>query len=498
MASGGGEHSEVSFIGIDIGTSSVKAVLAGEDQAILAEADVPLATDRPQPGWSEQAPDDWWRAVVAALGRIQDLQPAPYAATRAVGLSGQMHGAVLLDAGDRPIRPAILWNDSRSHAECQDLMRAVPDLDVRAGVPAMPGLTAPKLLWLERHEPENFRRIARVMLPKDFVRLKLTGEHATDMSDAAGTLWLDEARRDWYPAAVAASGLALAALPRLVEGIEPTGRLRPEVAAQLGLSDRVVVAGGAGDAAAGAVGIGAIAEGDAFLSLGTSAQYLVVRESYRPCRQGVVHAFAHAVPQRWFQMAALLSGASCLKWFAGAVGSADIDGLLARVAARGKDPSPVLFLPYLAGERTPHDDPFARGVFFGLAPDTTTEDLARSVLEGVAFSLVDGRDAIAAAAPVPSRLAAIGGGSRSRLWIEIIASALGQPISVHDSSRMGPAFGAARLARLAATGGDVAAACPRPRATATIEPDAGLAARYADLLPRFRSLYAALRPLFRP
>lgn len=486
-------------LGIDIGTSAVKAILVDDAETVLAEAEVPLEVSRPQPGWSEQDPDDWWRAVKRAFSQVRGEAPQAFGAIDAIGLSGQMHAALGLDADGAPVGPAMLWNDGRATAECTELNETVADLGLKAGVPAMPGFTVPKLLWLARHDPERFARIRTIVLAKDYVRMKLTGEIATDMSDAAGALLLDEARRAYFPALVEACGLDLDQLPPLKEGSTAAGGLRRGVATAHGLTQGIVVATGGGDAAVGAVGIGAVGDGDAFLSLGTSAQYFVTTAAYRPYPQALVHAFAHAVPERWFQMAAMLNGASALGWLAGVVGRGDdIPGLLAAAEARGRRPSPVTFLPYLTGERTPHDNADARGVFFGLGSDTDTADLVGAVLEGVAFSLVDAQDAVAAAGTIPARLAAIGGGARSRLWLEIIASALGRPIDIQAGAAKGPAFGAARLARIARDGGTVAESCPAPAIAATIEPDPVRAAAYAERLPLYRALYRNLKPLFPP
>ncbi|BCP52718.1 xylulokinase [Kaistia sp. 32K] len=486
----------MTYIGIDIGTSAVKALLVDENQAVLAETDVPLPISRPHPLWSEQDPEDWWRATESALAALRAKAPAAFEATVGIGLSGQMHGAVLLDQAGRVLRPAILWNDGRSHAECAQLEHRLPDLGRIAGVPAMPGFTAPKLLWVARHEPEIFASIAHVLLPKDYVRFRLTGTYVSEMSDAAGTLWLDEAERRWSPEVMSATGLDPAVMPRLVEGSDVSGAVAASVAAALGLKPGVIVAGGAGDAAAGGVGIGAIDEGDAFISLGTSGQYFVVNETYRPHPAAYVHAFAHALPGRWFQMAAMLNGASALAWAAQLVGEADIGKLLARVEAEPVRNSDLLFLPYLAGERTPHNDPYARGVFFGLTPATQTTDLVRAVLEGVAFSFADAQAALAAAGTRPTRMAVIGGGARSPLWIKMFADVLGVQIVLNEGGAKGPAFGAARLAILAATGGQPARICTAPPIRATIDPDPAETARYAEKIERFRRLYTVLKPEF--
>ncbi len=481
-----------------MGTSAVKALLADERQRVVAEATQQLQISRPQPLWSEQDPEDWWSAVVRAVLSLRQAAPSSFAAVRAVGLSGQMHGAVLLGGDGSVLRPAILWNDGRSHEQCLRLEQSVPRLGIIAGVPAMAGFTAPKLLWIAQHQPEIFSRIGTVVLPKDYVRFRLTGERVTDLSDAAGTLWLDEAARSWSAEILEAGGMSEAQMPRLVEGSQPSGVLRPEIAREWGLPGNVVVAGGAGDAAAGAVGIGAVSDGDAFVSLGTSGQYFVSTAAYRPFPQAFIHAFCHAVPERWYQMAAMLNGASCLAWAAKLLGSDDIGALLARVEASYRGAGSVIFLPYLTGERTPHNDPYARGVFFGLDAETSAGALIQSVLEGVALSLAEAQDCLAAAGTVVQRVAAIGGGSRSRPWMRILASALDRPVVLYREGAKGPAFGAARLARLAVTGEPVSEVCTVPAVSEVIEPEPALVDAYRSTGEKFRRLYRALKPEFRP
>lgn len=324
------------FLGIDIGTSAIKAVVVDEHQAIVAQASAPVSTQQPRPGWSEQSPEDWWRATERAVAQVRSASPAAFADVGAIGRSGQMHGLVALDAANEVIRPAILWNDGRAVEECATLTATVPRLAEIAGVVAMPGFTAPKLLWMRAHEPEEFGRIRHIVLAKDTVRLRLTGEIVTDMADAAGTLLLDERSRDWSEPILAAVGLSREQAPRLLEGNAPSGMLRREIASAWGLPHPVVVAAGGGDSAAGAIGIGAFAEGDSFISLGTSAQIFVARDRYAPKPATLIHAFAHALPGRWFEQAALLNGASCLEWVARLIGEADVTLLLARVEARFK------------------------------------------------------------------------------------------------------------------------------------------------------------------
>lgn len=482
-------------LGIDVGTSAVKALLA-EDGIVVAEAEVAIRTERPRAGWSEQDPDGWWDAVVASLGRLRADAPKAYASTAGIGLSGQMHGVVLAGADDRPLAPTIIWNDGRAEGAAHRLNALLPDLGRIAGVPAMAGLAAAKLLWIKENQPDLLARTRRLVPVKDWIRLKLCGEHATDMCEAAGTLLLDEARRDWWRPVVEATGLDPAVLPRLVEGPDPAGLLRADMAADLGLPVGCVVAGGAGDAAAGAIGIGAVADGDAFISLGTSSQLFVTGNAYRPHPEALVHAFAHGLPDRWFQMGAMLNGGSPMAWLAGVLGR-DIQGLFAAVGEGEKPVSPVTALPYLTGERTPHDDPYARGVLFGMDGGTTAIDIAQAVMEATAFTLVDADDALAVAGARPGALALVGGGSRSPLWVEIIASALDRPIALYRGGAKGPAFGAARLARMAVTGEDAAAVCVRPEVERVVEPNPMRRDALRDRLPLWRDLYTTLKPLFR-
>ena len=483
------------YLGIDVGTSAVKALIVDERQSTLAEADVPLQVSRPHNLWSEQDPESWWQAVQSAVEGLRARAPAALADVRGIGLSGQMHGAVLLDEAGRPLRPAILWNDGRSFREAEELGARHPDLSRAMGVIPMPGFTAPKLVWLARHEPDAFRAVRKVILPKDYIRLKLTGAYVTDMSDAAGTWWLDEASRSWSDEALAATGLGREQMPDLVEGSQASGALRPEIARLWGLRDNVVVAGGAGDAASGAVGLGAIEDGAAFISLGTSGQLFVTTRDFSPAPEAIVHSFCHAVPGRWFQMAAMLNGASCLAWAAGVL-KADIAELLRQTEAAYRNPSQVLFLPYLAGERTPHNDPYARGVFFGLSPETRQTDVVQAVLEGVAFSFADAKQCLEQAGTPLTQAAMIGGGSRSAFWTRIFASVLDVPLVRFAGSDKGPAFGAARLARLAATGEAPEAVCTAPSVLETIEPDPRLVELYRPRVEAFRGLYRALKPEF--
>ena len=479
------------FLGVDVGTSGVKAAIVDEGGAVLAQHSAPLALSHPRSLWSEQDPGDWWAATQAA---IVGLDVGMRASVRGIGLAGQMHGATLLGADDRPLRPAILWNDGRSFAECKALEAAEPCSRKITGNIAMPGFTAPKVAWVRRHEPDVFAAIHKVLLPKDYVRLCMTGDYASDMSDSAGTLWLDVGAREWSGAMLAATGLSRAQMPHLFEGSQATGVLRADVASRWGMG-RVPVAAGGGDNAAGAVGVGVIDEGDALLSLGTSGVLFVATRDFRPNPARAMHAFCHAVPDTWHQMAVHLSAASCIDWvarLAGLAGPADVFALAeaARVAA-----GPELFLPYLSGERTPHNDPHVRGAFLSLGSETDPGRLAAAVLEGVAFAHADGLAALREAGTELSSLSVIGGGARSRYWGAVLAAALETPLVYLEGGEIGPALGAARLAQMAVTGASPAEACRRPPVRHVVEPDPVLTERLAPKLARFRAAYPLIRQI---
>jgi len=480
------------YLGIDVGTSAVKAAVVDDSGRLLEQASTPLAISRPQPAWSEQDPDDWWSATDGAVRALpRDLR----AAVRAIGLSGQMHGATLLGRDRRPLRPAILWNDGRSARQCAELERAVPELSRISGNRAMPGFTAPKLLWVRANEPRIFDRVATVLLPKDFVRLRMTGESASDVSDSAGTLWLDVANRRWSPVLLSACGLEESQMPALFEGTGISGMLRPDVAAAWGMA-RVPVAAGGGDNAAGAVGVGVVRSGDALLSLGTSGVLFVADDGYHPNPAGGVHTFCHAVPARWHRMSVILSAASCLEWAARLCGLPDAAALVDLAERRNRPATGELFLPYLSGERTPHNDPHARGVLFGLTHETDAAAIGQAVLEGVAFAFRDGMDALRASGTPIGSMTVIGGGARSAYWGRILSSVLGRTLQYRDGGTVGPAFGAARLARMALTGAAVEDVCTPPAITHVAEPDERLAEELTVRIGRYRSLYRSLKTHF--
>ncbi len=481
-------------LGIDIGTSEVKVALVDDAQRVVGQASAAVPISRPHPLWSEQNPDDWWTATQAALANLRGKHPKEYAAVQGIGLSGHMHGATLLDAQDRVLRPAILWNDGRSHAQCAELERRAPDSRTITGNIAMPGFTAPKLIWVEEHEPDIFRKVARVLLPKDYVRLRLTGEAVSDMSDSAGTLWLDVAARAWSDTMLAATHLDRSHMPRLVEGSAASGQLRADVAAQLGLQVGVVVAGGAGDNAASAAGLGVTAPGTAFLSLGTSGVYFVANAAYSPNPAGAVHAFCHAFPGTWHQMSVMLSAASCMGWLKRLTHADSEAQLVSETEALPEGSATPLFLPYLSGERTPHNDPYASGAFFGLTHEHTRGHLAYSVLEGVAFSFLDGQNALLEGGAQIDNVTLVGGGSRSAAWAQLLADTLGRTLDRRSGGDVGAALGAARLGRLARTGEAVADVCIAPPLLDSFAPVAARTAMLAERHAQYRRLYSVLKP----
>jgi xylulokinase len=479
------------YLGIDIGTSSIKALLIDGDQAVCGSASAPLTVSRPRHGWSEQDPADWIAAAVQALDALKRDHAAALSAVRGIGLSGQMHGATLLGDRDEVLRPCILWNDTRAHEEAAAL-DADPRFRQVTGNIVFPGFTAPKLVWVRKHEPSVFAAVRRVLLPKDFLRLWLTGEHVSDMSDASGTSWLDVSARRWSAELLAATDLSEDKMPRLVEGTDPSGVLRADLAARWGLGSGVVVAGGAGDNAATACGLGVTQPGHAFVSLGTSGVLFAANASYMPNPQSAVHTFCHALPDAWHQMGVILSATDSLNWLSGISGKSahELDAL---VGGRLKAPSGVTFLPYISGERTPHNDADIRGVFSGLSRETELAGLAQGVMEGVAFAFRDCLEALKAAGTQPTRALAAGGGSRSRYWLEAIATALQMPVDIPTEGDFGAAFGAARLGLIASEKADPLAVCAPPAVAETIDPDRALESAYADAYRRYRALYPAVK-----
>jgi xylulokinase len=468
--------------GLDVGTSGVKGLALDTDSgAVVASASSEYAFSTPRPGWAEQDPALWWEAaqdVLTVLGKVAGI-----------GLSGQMHGLVALDASDRVLRPALLWNDQRTAAEASEIEERLGGLDgllAAVGNRALTGFTAPKLLWMARHEPELYARVARVMLPKDYVRLRLCGEFATDVTDASGTLWFDPAARAWSDRVLDALEVDRAWLPRVDESAVVSGTT----------ADGVPVAAGAGDQGAGAVGVGATAPGPVSVVLGTSGVVLSALRSYAYDAGGRLQASAHAVPERWFAMGVILSAAGSLSWLREAVGGAPFGELLEEASRWPAGVEGLTFLPYLSGERTPHADPEARGAFVGLGVRHDRGALVRAVLEGVAFGLRDALDLLEElGGGGDQRVGRVsGGGARSGLWLSVVASALGLPLE-RVAVDEGAAFGAALLGGVAAGAwrdvDEAVTACVRVRET--VDPVEEWAAPYAEARERYRELYPALK-----
>jgi xylulokinase len=487
-------------IGIDVSTTATKAILIDVAGAVRGVAVSSYEYQTPRPLWTEQDPALWWTATIEAMRNLIAETGIDPADVDAVGLTGQMHGSVLLDSGGDVVRPAILWNDQRTAEECDEIRRRVgPERLIEiTGNDALTGFTAPKLLWVARHEPENWARVRHVLLPKDYVRFRLTGDYAVDVAGGSGTILFDLARRTWSPEVLAALDINPDLLPPTFEGPAITGTLSPEAAQAIGLPVGTPVVGGGGDQSANAVGVGAVTTGVVALSLGTSGVVFATTEGPAVEAQGRVHAFCHAVPHRWHMMGVMLSAAGSLRWLRDAiVPGRSFDELVEGAAEVPAGSDGLYFLPYLTGERTPHPDPLARGAFVGLTVRHDLRHMTRAVLEGVAFGLKDGLDLMTGAGlPAPAQIRASGGGTRSALWRQILADVLRAEI-VSVATEEGAAYGAGLLAGVGSGWFDsVEAACTqvvevRPSASRSAETDA-----YADRHRLYRDLYPALSPTF--
>lgn len=478
------------YLGIDIGTSSIKVILLDADQHQHAVISKPLTVSRPAPGWSEQAPTAWWQEVDAAVTEMAGQQPEKISALRAIGLSGQMHGLVALDGRDQPLRDAILWNDTRSSAEAAELQENHREFARIGGNLVMAGFTAPKAVWMARHEPELFAKIETLLLPKDYIRLCLTGEKISDMSDASGTLWLDIGQRCWSEKLLDICGLRLDHMPKLVEGSEASAMLKPELARKWGIAGPVIVAGGAGDNAAAAIGLGLTAADEGFVSLGTSGVVFTVTKGFAERADKAVHAFCHALPNSWHQMGVILSASDSLSWLSDITGQ-PVPDLLAQMKPEDSAKCWPLFHPYLSGERTPHNNPEARGGFFGLSRRDDAGDLTRAVLQGVAFAMADAMAVLETSKTSARQLVATGGGANNMYWLTLIASLTDCSIAVPEHTDIGAAMGAARLAMLA-DGQPLAAVCTPPALSHIVRPDAELASTLQPAYRLSQSLYAHL------
>lgn len=485
------------YAGIDLGTSSIKVALMGADGNIVDSASAPVSVSSPKPLWNEQDPDSWWAATDKAMLELRK-KGHDMSSIKGIGLSGQMHGATLVDKEGKVLRPCILWCDGRCAAECAELERVVPDARRITGNLIMPGFTAGKLLWVKKHEPAVFAKVAKVLLPKDYVRFLLTGDYASDISDSSGTMWLNTKTRKWDESMIQATGLTLEHMPKLYEGSEVTGYVKDDVAARWGLRTKVPVVGGGGDNEAGAVGCSLYKPGAAMISLGTSGVYFKVSDGFSANTQEAVHSFCHALPNTWHLMSVMLSCSVCLDWGANLTGCKNVPEFLREAEkAREFDERPVYFLPYLAGERTPHNNANAKGAFFGFTSHHGKAELARAILEGVSFAMAQGMDAVHRCSGKPTSISMIGGGSRSRLWRQMLADVSGYQMDYCTGADVGPALGACRLAQIGVEKKPLEQLLPALTVQETHRPNKELHEKYKARRAVFESLYKSLYPLMK-
>ena len=483
------------YVGIDLGTSAVKLLLMdgeGKIQKIVSR-EYPLYF--PHPGWSEQKPEDWYEQVMDGMKEL--IAEADKSKVAGISFGGQMHGLVILDKEDQVIRPAILWNDGRTYEECDYLNNVIgkEKLSEYTANISFTGFTAPKILWVKNKEPENFKKIVKIMLPKDYIAYKLTGVNCTDVSDASGMLLMDVKNRRWSKEMCEICGISEEMLPKLYESYECVGTVKPEIARELGIPETVKVAAGAGDNAAAAVGTGTVGDGMCNISLGTSGTIFISSEKFGVDKNNALHAFAHA-DGHYHLMGCMLSAASCNKWWMDEIiGTSDYGAEQKKIGVLGENH--VYFLPYLMGERSPHNNPNARGTFIGMTMDTTRADMTQAVLEGVAFALRDSFEVAKSLGIKIERTKICGGGAKSPLWKKMIANILNLKVDVIESEE-GPALGGAMLAAVACGEFESveAAAAKIVKIIDTVEPDEKLVARYEERYQQFREIYPACKPVF--
>lgn len=481
------------FLGLDLGTSGLKALLVDQGGAIIGSATADYDVSHPHQGWSEQKPADWAEACHSVMRSLVAQFPDQMGLLQAIGTSGQMHGATLLGRDGSVLRPCILWNDVRSHKEAAELDAKDRVRDLSGNI-VFPGFTAPKLMWVAKHEPGIFAQIATVLLPKDYLNYWLTDVLASDMSDSAGTSWLDVGAREWSDDLLTASGMSKDQMPALFEGCEVIGTIKASLASEWGIPANTKVVAGGGDNAVAACGVGALSEGQGFVSLGTSGVLLAAKDSFAPDAETAVHTFCHAVPNRWYQMGVILAATDSLNWLsrqlekdAGALSSALGDSIAA--------PGQVKFLPYLSGERTPHNDSSIRGALINLDVSHEQEDLTRAVMEGVAFALRDSLEALRSTGTKLTRALVIGGGSQSTYWVELLATVLNMPLDLPAKGEFGASLGAARLAQIGSTGVPPETVIQAPPIAKTIEPRQDLSAEYEAAYQEWRKIYPSLKAL---
>jgi xylulokinase len=481
------------YIGVDLGTSSIKIALVDNNDNVLEFSSRSIATERPSIGHSEQDPNSWFDALLDGFDELSSKAGKDMARVKGIGLSGHMHSAILMDSTNNPIGNAILHNDGRAEKEARELNEKFPHLAEKAGVIAMPGFTGPKLLWLSRNEPEKFKSAKYILFAKDFLRLRLTGTIATDVTDAAGSWLFDQKKRNWSEECITACHSDNLLLPDVFESPNSCGILKTELSVRWKLPKGILVAAGAGDVACGGIAVGAVNENTGFISMGTAAQVFLGSKKFEPKTENLVHSFCHALPSTWFNMAALLNGTSIMDKVLSWTSEENIESLIFSAEKKFRGPGDLLALPYFSGERTPHNDSKIRGAIVGLDHSTATEDITLAFLESIAFSLADGIDILSGENAKLQNLILIGGGSKSDFFSQLIANVLDIRIQTCHSSAFAPSIGAARLARLAAKNEsqeDVIVALPVSK---SFTANKAMHTKYKEKLKQFRMLYEQLR-----
>lgn len=475
------------YLGLDLGTSGLRGVLIDENQSLIGSANFKYKVQNPHKGWSEQNPNDWLIACKKVISALASKFPLEVSNLLSIGITGQMHGATLLDKNGAVIRPCILWNDTRAYIEAtemdsNELFRKV------SGNIVFPGFTAPKVAWVKQNEPENFKKIWKILLPKDYLRFWLSGEFISEMSDAAGTGWFDLTRRQWSDILLEKCDLSVRQMPLLVEGSQVAGTLRNELKKKWSIKGDVFIAGGAGDNAAAACGCGVISEGQGLISLGTSGVVLVARDGCYPSPKLAVHTFCHALPNKWYQMGVILAATDSLNWLSKITGEKASE-LSNQLSDQLVGPSDIKFIPYLSGERTPHNDPLIRGAFIGLDIAHNRIELTKAVFEGIAFALRDNLEALIQTGVRIEKLFILGGGARSKFWLKTISTVLNIPLVVPRQGELGAAFGAARLAMIAKQDIKIKEVMKEPRVKEVIYPKQDLIAAYDDAYQIYTKIY---------
>lgn len=479
------------FVGLDLGTSGLRALIVNDQGNAVGTVQSTYSTNHAHKGWSEQDPKLWIDACKEVFEQLRASYPKQLSALKGIGISGHMHGVVLLDKAQEVLRPCILWNDTRSHAFATTLDKT-PSVRELSGNIVFPGFCAPKLMWVKNQEPEIFAQTKTILLPKDYLRFWLTGELNSEISDAAGTSWLDVDKRQWSEKLINASGIEASMLPNTIEGSSTAGSLRTELQSAWGIAGSVTLAGGGADNAAAACGVGVLGEGQGFVSLGTSGVILAGRSGFFPQPETAVHTFCHAVPNRWYQMGVTLAATDSLNWLS-RISNQSQSELAEALGEQLTSPCDIGFLPYLSGERTPHNDAHIRGAFLGLDIAHTSTDLTHAVMQGVAFAMRQSLDALrTTGADLPSLLA-IGGGTNSNFWVEMLATTFNIPIHLPEKGDFGAALGAARLAICSVTGANPNDVMQPPKIARTIMPNANHLAAYADKYQKFQTMYPAIK-----